>query len=148
MCTLLPDAQCTEQSTTIESKWGNVAAAHILKAIKTIPFCRRVYNLTVCYLQLGLRHDAARHSERLADVIPCVGALHGRNGQLPVHRHRDSAVVVRRLVGKQKLLQGEMEGIICYIVSIKSIGMGELSAASGKVRTRSRWGAFILDFNT
>lgn len=73
-----------------------------------IKFCRRIYNLTVCYLELGLCHDASRHSERLADVIPCVRALHRQNGQLSVHRHRDSAVFISRLVGKQKLLQGEM----------------------------------------
>lgn len=73
-----------------------------------IKFFPRVYNLTVCYLELGLCHDAARHSERLADVITRVGALHRRNSQLSVHRHRDPAVFIRRLVGKQKLLQGEM----------------------------------------
>lgn len=84
-----------------------------------ITFCLRVYDLTVCYLKLGLCHDAACHSERLADVIACVGALHRRNSQLSVHGHRDPAVFIRRLVGKQKLLQREMGTIIYIIIMLK-----------------------------
>lgn len=71
-----------------------------------IKFFPRVYNLTVRYFELGLCHDAACHCECLADVITCVGALHRQNGQLSIYGHRDPAVFIRRLVGKQKLLQG------------------------------------------
>lgn len=73
-----------------------------------IKFFPKVYNLTVCYLKLGLCHDAACHSERLADVVTCIGVLDRRNGQLSTHGHRDPAVFICRLVGKQKLLEGEM----------------------------------------
>ena len=72
--------------------------------------CVFVCCLTIWYLKLGLGHDAACYSERLADVIPCIGALNRWNGQLPVHGHRNAAISFCRLAGKQKILQGVKVG--------------------------------------
>lgn len=69
--------------------------------------CTRLPRLTVCYLQLGLGHDAASYSQRLADVITCIGALYGRDSELSGDGHRHAAVALRRLVGEQKVLWGE-----------------------------------------
>lgn len=63
--------------------------------------------LTVCHLKLGLGQDAAHYSQGLARVVACIRALHGRDGQLSVRRHRHTAVALRRLVGEQKILERE-----------------------------------------
>lgn len=75
-----------------------------------------VFSLTVCYLKLGLGHDAACDSEGLADIIPCIWALQRWNGQLSIHRHRNTAISLCRLVGKQKILQGVKVGNIVNTV--------------------------------
>ncbi len=57
----------------------NLSISHILVYYIDKHFqsaCVCVSSLTVCYLKLGLGHDAACYSEGLADIIPCIRALH------------------------------------------------------------------------
>lgn len=62
-------------------------------------------SLTVGDLQLGLGQDAARHRQRLADVVAGVGPLHRRDGEVAAGRHGEAAVGLLGLVGKEEVLR-------------------------------------------
>lgn len=68
--------------------------------------CCSLSSLTICDLQLGLGQDAARHRQRLADVVAGVGPLHRRDGEVAAGRHREAAVGLLGLVGKEEVLRG------------------------------------------
>lgn len=68
--------------------------------------CCSLPSLTICDLQLGLGQDAARHCQRLADVVAGVGPLHRRDGEVAAGRHREAAAGLLGLVGKEEVLRG------------------------------------------
>lgn len=84
-------------------KWGRQKPLEIRRNKRCI--CCSLSSLTVCDLQLGLGQDAACHRQRLADVVAGVGPLHRRDGEVAAGGHREAAVGLLGLVGKEEVLR-------------------------------------------